>query len=160
MTLPVEPLSREAFQPFGQVIDATGESFEINDGYARRFHDQVRIEVGEHGRPCVSVFVARARALPLTIDLLEHHPRGSQAFVPMEPAPYLVVVAPPGPVDPRAIRAFVAIRQGVNYAPGTWHFPLISLKDDARFLVIDRAGPGDNCVETPIDPPRVIEALP
>lgn len=157
--LPVEAITREAFAPFGEVIEAGGAGFEVNQGTARRFHDLARIDVGGDGRPCVSVFAARARTFPLTIDFLECHPRGSQAFVPMEPTPYLVVVAPPDHVpDPRALQAFVARRQGVNYAAGVWHYPLIALHDDARFLVIDRVGPGDNCREHPIDPPRVIEA--
>ena len=145
--LTVEPLRPKTFEPFGEVIEASEERphFPINDGFAVRYHDLARIDVG--GGDCsvrvlVNIFRARARRLPLQLAMLERHPLGSQAFMPLSPQPYLVVVAPPGVApDPASIRCFLAgPGQGVNYARGTWHHPLIALHDGSDFLVLDRGG--------------------
>lgn len=151
-TLPIEPLTAEAFRPFGDVIEAseTAQHFTINDGFAERYHDLAHIDTtAEGGWPLVSLFRAKPRAFPLAITTLERHPLGSQAFVALAPVPFLVVVAAPGAAPgPEAIRCFVAQPgQGVNYARGTWHHPLIALDAPTDFLVIDRGGPPDpaNC---------------
>ena len=152
--LVVEPLQTLTFGPFGEVIEASDERphFAINDGFAERYHDLARIDVGAGDggvRVLVSIFRARARGLPLQLAMLERHPLGSQAFMPLSPHPYLVVVAPPGDgPDLASIRCFVARPgQGVNYARGTWHHPLIALHDGSDFLVLDRGGAQDevNC---------------
>ena len=149
--LPVEPLTRAAFRPFGDVIEADGaERFEINNGSTTRFHDLARVDVAaEGGHALVNIFRARPLPMSLTIAMVEKHPLGSQAFIPLEPAPFLVVVAPPGDaVRPADLRAFLAREgQGVNYAPGVWHHPVIALGRETDFLVIDRGGPGDNLAE-------------
>lgn len=146
MRIPVVALTRQAFADFGDVIETSGaERFETNAGYAERFHDLARIECSaEGGRPLLSIFRAKPFPLPLRIELMERHPLSSQAFVPLGPAAFLVVVAEkskrPGPGDLRAFRTDG--RQGINYRPGTWHHPLIALTP-ADFLVIDRKGPGE-----------------
>ncbi len=149
--LPIEPLTRAAFAPFGDVIEADGaRHFEINNGSTTRFHDLARVDVeAEGGHALVNIFRARPLPMPLTIAMMEKHPLGSQAFVPLEAAPFLIVVAPPGDtVEPDDLRAFLAeARQGVNYAPGVWHHPVIALGRETDFLVIDRGGPGDNFAE-------------
>lgn len=147
--LVVEPLTAAAFAPFGEVVEAGGRSQAINAGTAEQFAGLARVEVAaEGGSPCVSIYRARARNLPLAIAMLERHPLGSQLFMPLSGEPFVVVVAPPADSpDPAAVRAFVATgRQGVNYRCGTWHHPLIALAA-ADFLVLDRAGPGANCDE-------------
>ncbi|MGE0094444.1 MAG: ureidoglycolate lyase [Alphaproteobacteria bacterium] len=143
--IPTAPLTRAAFAPFGDVVETEGaENFRYNDGYAVRFHDLARIEcAAEGGRPLLSIFRAKPFPMPLRIALMERHPLSSQAFVPMGEAAFLVLVAEKSakPV-PGDLRAFVTNgRQGVNYRPGTWHHPLIALKE-GDFLVIDRSGPG------------------
>ncbi len=149
--LPVEPLTRAAFAPFGDVIETDGaRHFEINDGSTTRFHDLARVDVeAQRGHVLVNIFRARPLPMPLTIAMVEKHPLGSQAFVPLEAAPFLVVVAPPGEtVAPADLRAFLAeAGQGVNYARGVWHHPVIALGRETDFLVIDRGGPGDNLAE-------------
>lgn len=155
--LAIEPLTAEAFRPFGDVIEATDAArhFTINAGYAERFHDLAQVDVAtQGGRAIISIFKARPRRLPMQLILLERHPLGSQAFVPMSQRAYLVVVAPATPdaaaPDVNAIRCFRAgPGQGVNYALGTWHHPLIALEAPCDFLVVDRGGaPGEhNCDE-------------
>lgn len=149
--LPIEPLTRAAFQPFGDVIEADGaEHFQINNGTTTRFHDLARVDAeAEGGHVLVNIFRARPLPMPLTVAMMEKHPLGSQAFVPLDAAPFLVVVAPPGDrVAPEDLRAFLTQgRQGVNYARGVWHHPIIALDRETDFLVIDRGGPGDNLAE-------------
>jgi ureidoglycolate lyase len=151
----IEPLTAEAFHPFGEVIDVASASkhFTINQGYAERYDDLARIDVSrEGGYPRLSIFRAKPRSLPFVLLLLERHPLGSQACLPMSPQPYLVVVsggAGDAP-DLASIRCFAAAPgQGVNYAPGAWHHPLLALDAVCDFVVMDRGGPEHiaNCDE-------------
>ena len=130
-SLVAEPLTREAFALFGDVIDTDGaESFPINQGRTERFHAL--------SRPMT----------PLEITLMERHPLGSQSFIPMNNVDFLAVVAPPGDFDEAAVRVFlVKGHQGVTYHAGTWHAPLLPLTADADYLVVDRQGLGRNCDE-------------
>lgn len=144
--LTVEPLRADAFAPFGDVIEpgAAASRRTINEGFAERFDDLARLDTGrEGGHPVLSVFRARPRALPLQLRLVERHLLGSQAFVPLLAQRFLVVVAPAGPAPASAqLRCFMTSPgQGVNYAAGTWHHPLIALDAAGDFLVIDRGGP-------------------
>jgi len=146
--LAVERLTRSAFARFGDVIEPTGAQrvFQINEGTATRYHDLARIDCGNAGgRAVLSIFRAQPRALPFDVAMLERHPLGSQAFVPRGEFPYLVVVGTSATEMPRAFLARDG--QGVNFHAGTWHHPLLALGRESEFLVIDRAGPGENCDE-------------
>ena len=142
--LTIEPLTAEGFLPFGEVIEArdTARQFTINQGYATRFHDLARVDVG-HGTALVSIFRALPRTLPMQLQVMERHPLGSQAFVAMAEVPFLVVVAPPtqalAVADIRCFRAEAG--QGFNYGKGVWHHPLIAIGRGSDFLVIDRGSP-------------------
>jgi ureidoglycolate lyase len=161
VALDVAPLTREAFAPFGDVIEVSeaARHFPINGGTTERYHDLADLDPGPHGRVIVSIFRGQPRALPLPITVMERHPQASQAFVPLSGRPYLVVVAPAGEAPTAAdLRVFRAgPGQGINYAPGVWHHPLLALEAVSDFLVIDRAGPGPNCDEVAIDEPVVID---
>ncbi len=151
ITLTTQPLSREAFAPFGDVIETAGaEHFAINNGSTERYHDLARVQLlGEDAQALISIFRGQPFTTPLTVRMLERHPLGSQAFVPLSNRPYLVVVAEPAP-EPvlSTMRAFFAGgHQGVNYHAGVWHHPLLALEEVSDFLVVDRAGNGDNCDE-------------
>jgi len=155
--LAIEPLTAEAFKPFGDVIEATdnAQHFTINQGFAERFHRLAQVDVTtDGGQPAISIFKAQARALPLQLSVLEKHPFGSQAFMPLSGHAYVVVVALGGDApDLATLTCFMAsAQQGVNYAKGTWHHPLLALQD-GDFLVMDRAGPAGevNCVEVVLD---------
>lgn len=145
------PLTTEAFKPFGEVIEAGGDAYiEINEGMARRYHDLADVDVAaEGGRPLISIFRARPWFRPIRLRVMERHPLGAQAFVPMHGDPFLVVVAPAGPAPaPADLRAFVTNgRQGVNYTRGVWHHPLLALDRIGDFLVVDRGGEGHNLDE-------------
>jgi len=145
--LPIEPLTREAFAPFGQIIDAEGaEPHSINQGTTMRFHRLATIEAGRGGQAIISIFRSTSRPLPIAITLLERHPLGSQAFMPLSNDDWLVVVSE-RPVA-SALRCFRATGvQGVQYAKGTWHHPLLTIAPTQDFLIIDRDGPGDNIEE-------------
>ena len=146
-----EPLTAAAFEPFGDVIQIEdAQALVINEGYADRFDDLARLDLTRDGGvPCLSIFRAKARDLPVSIRMLERHPLGSQAFVPLSGHDYLIVVAPADD-DPHfdGLRAFHArANQGVNYHRGIWHHPLLALYSEDDFLVIDRRGPGGNLDE-------------
>lgn len=151
--LVIERLTRAEFAPFGDVIEAASARtvYPINNGTTQRFHDLAEIDVGDGGgRPLLSLFRAQPRALPFTLELLERHPLGSQAFIPLDPAlRYLVVVAESVAHTPRAFLA--SNGQGVNYRKGCWHHPLIALDRVSDFLVVDRGGAGDNCEERALE---------
>lgn len=159
------PLTREAFQPFGDVIEASDSArhFAINYGQTERYHDLATINVEAHdGRPIVSLFRSTPVTTPIQIRLLERHPLSSQAFMPLGQQPYLVVVAPAGDLDENTICVFLAQPgQGVNYHAGTWHHFSLALNEVSDFLVIDRAGPAqqslDNCDEHILQHPFSID---
>ncbi|ALP63174.1 ureidoglycolate lyase [Paraburkholderia caribensis] len=149
-TLAIEPLTREAFAPFGDVIELEGaKQIPINLGTTIRYHDLAKVDVtDENGRTLVNLFRGQPRALPFEITMMERHPLGSQAFIPLNDKPYLVVVAPAGELDESKIRAFVTSGwQGVNYAKGVWHHPLLALGEVSDFIVVDRGGDGLNLNE-------------
>lgn len=145
-----EPLTAEAFAPYGDVIEASdrAEQVPINYGWTTRFRDLAGLDyAGDGGRAMVSIMRSKPMT-PLVLKIFERHPIGSQAFVPLQGRPFLVAVAPPGHFDPAAVRVFRAeVTQGVNYAKGTWHHFLLALDAESDFLVIDRDGPGDNLDE-------------
>jgi ureidoglycolate lyase len=149
-----EPLTAEAFAPFGSVIEASDEALklDINQGHAVRYDALAEVDVADGGGvPVISLFRARPLA-ELVLRTFERHPLGSQTFVPLSGKPYLVAVAPAGSFNPAQIRLFRADgHQGVHYRNGVWHHFLLVL-EESDFLVVDRAGPGDNCEEIELAP--------
>jgi ureidoglycolate lyase len=153
-----EPLTAEAFAPFGSVIEASDAALklDINQGHAVRYDRLADIDVSDGGGTgAISLFRARPLDEPV-LKMFERHPLGSQSFVPLSGRPYLVAVAPAGPFEPAGIRLFRAEgHQGVHYRKGVWHHFRLVL-DESDFLVIDRAGPGDNCEEVALPPSDAI----
>ena len=148
-SLTPEPLTADAFAPFGDVIEASdrAETIPINYGWTTRFNALTDVNVGD-GRAIISLFRSKPLA-PLVLKIFERHPDGSQAFMPLNGRPYLVAVAPAGAFDPSRVRVFrAAANQGVNYAKGTWHHFLLALEAESDFMVVDReGGPGENLDE-------------
>ncbi|MEL6549884.1 MAG: ureidoglycolate lyase [Pseudomonadota bacterium] len=147
-TIAIEPLTAEAFAPFGDVLDTSGAPDKIiNQGLCGRFHDRAALDFSD-GRAGVSLFQAEPRAVPLKLEMVERHPAGSQCFVPMSMDAFLVVVAPDDAGRPGAPRAFrTAPGQAINFHRGTWHGVLTPLAAPGLFAVIDRIGPGANLEE-------------
>ncbi|WP_096786660.1 ureidoglycolate lyase [Rhodobacter sp. CZR27] len=144
-----EPLTPAAFAPFGDVLAAEGEPDRlINQGLCGRWHDRARLDFGSDGRAGISIFRAEARSLPYRLEMVERHPDGSQAFLPMTENPFLVIVAPDEGGRPGRPRAFLtAPGEGVNLHRGTWHGVLTPLHTPGLFAVVDRIGPGMNLEE-------------
>ncbi|MEO5634964.1 ureidoglycolate lyase [Gaiella sp.] len=154
----IEPLTVAAFAPYGDVLEAVGAPDRIiNEGSCERFHDRARLDFGPDGRAGLSVFHAMPRSLPLTLELVERHPEGSQAFVPMSADPFLVIVAMDEKGRPVNVRAFrTAPGQGINILRNTWHGVLTPLAGPGRFTVIDRVGATPNLEEYRLAAPLVI----
>ena len=148
MEIRTEPLSAAAFAPFGDVLEAAGPPDKvINRGLCGRWHDGARLDFGD-GRAGISLFRAEPRSLPYRLEMVEQHPDGSQAFLPMGPEPFLVIVAPDEDGNAGTPRAFLtAPGQGVNLLRGTWHGVLTPLHPPGLFAVVDRIGPGANLYE-------------
>lgn len=143
----IEPLTDDTFSPFGNVIEAVGTpEFVINTGMCERFHNRAEVDFDAQGRAGISLFKSQCFELPLALNMVERHPLGSQAFIPMSGGPYLVVAALDDDGKPGTLRAFVAsASQGINLRRGTWHGVLTPLGGDGLFAVIDRIGTGENC---------------
>jgi ureidoglycolate lyase len=162
ISLRPEPLTAERFARYGDVIEAGADkSAAMNAARFQRFDDLCKVETDEGGN--VAISVARCRTpttLPLRLDVVERHPLGSQAFVPLQRCRVVVVVAPPGEsVDASDLRAFVTNgRQGFNYHRGTWHMPLIAFEAGQEFLIVDRGGSDANCEEYSLDDVVMLEA--
>ena len=153
MRITLEPLTKAAFAPFGDVIEIEGSaSYPINQGTTQRFHHLGKVQIlGDDGVAGISMARGDAFQLPVTIRMLERHPIGSQAWIPTNNTPFIVVVAPNGAddlPDESHLRAFYATgQQGVNYHAGTWHHPLMSYGQQGDFIVVDRIGTTPNCDE-------------
>ena len=154
------PLTPEAFAPFGDVLDAAGAPDRmINDGLCGRHHDRARLDFGPGGRAGISIFDARPRTLPYRFDLVERHPDGSQAFLPLTGHPFLVIVAADTGDRPGPPRAFLtAPGQGINFLRGTWHGVLTPLHAPGLFAVVDRIGPTPNLQEHRYATPWEVQA--
>jgi ureidoglycolate lyase len=155
----ITPITPEEFAPFGDVIDCAGAPDKIiNQGLCGRFHDRAKMEFND-GHAGLSLFRAEPRTLPLTLEMMERHPDGSQAFIPMSMDGFLVIVAPDQGGAPCAPRAFqTEPGQAINFHMNTWHGVLTPLSAPGLFAVIDRIGDGPNLEEHWFDTPyRVIE---
>ena len=148
------PITKNNFSQFGDMISTSEiKPIEINNGYAKRYDGIANLNTSkDNGETTISIFSALKRNFPMKIDMMEKHPLGSQAFIPLKETTFLALVAPNGDKpDLNKIEAFIIPPGiGVNYKPGTWHFPLIST-EDMNFLVVDRKGPGDNLIIKNLD---------
>ncbi|SHH57612.1 ureidoglycolate lyase [Marivita hallyeonensis] len=150
----IQPITKDAFAPFGDIIDSTGDPDKIiNQGKCGRYHDRATLDFSD-GRAGLSLFKAELRSLPLTLDMMERHPEGSQCFVPMSDTPFLVIVAPDADGQPGTPLAFrTEPGQAVNFHRNTWHGVLTPIAGTGLFAVIDRIGDGPNLQEYWFDTP-------
>lgn len=157
------PITAERFAPYGDVIHASSATkTAMNDARFERFNDLANVDVEEAGGR-VAISIARCKTparFPCRIDMVERHPHGSQAFIPLTPFAFVVVVAPAGEaVDVADLRAFVTNgTQGINYHKGVWHMPMIALEAGQEFLIVDRSPRKDNCEEFILGDALTLEA--
>lgn len=152
-TLNTEPLTPQSFAPFGDVLDTTGPFKLINQNQCRRHHNRARLDF-TNATPGISIFHAEARTLPYTLTMIERHPLGSQAFIPMTQNPFLIITATDPSTKPRAFLTNGA--QGINLATGVWHGVLTPLTAPGLFAVIDRIADDPNLEEHHYPEPWVI----
>ena len=154
-----KPISKENFSKFGDMITTKDiKPLKINNGFAKRFDGIANLDTSrDNGETTISIFSALKRSFPMKIDMMEKHPLGSQAFVPMKETTFLAFVAPRGiKPDLNEVEAFIVPPGiGINYNAGTWHFPLIST-ENMNFLVVDRKGAGDNLVIENLEKEEII----
>ena len=152
-------INRSNFNTYGDLISTNDiNPIDINAGYAQRFDNLADLNTSkDSGKTIVSIFSALKRTFPMRIDMMEKHPLGSQAFIPMKETTFLCFVAPPGKSpDINKIQSFIVPpKNGINYKPGIWHFPLIST-EDMDFLVVDRKGPGENLIVENLDQEEIL----
>jgi ureidoglycolate lyase len=144
------PLTRENFAEFGDVIDTeTGSHYPINGGMTERYHALARAEAaGPNGHVLINLFKGTPYAFPLSLSMVERHPFGSQAFIPLSPRPFVVIVCHDGQDGPGAPHAFLTKPgQGVNYPRNLWHGVLTAIGEPQDFVVVDRGGDGNNLEE-------------
>jgi ureidoglycolate lyase len=153
----IQPLTAAAFAPFGDILDCSGAPDKlINQGLCGRYHDRAKLDFSD-GRAGISIFHAQLRTFPMRLDLVERHPEGSQAFLPLDSVPFVVVVAPDVNGKPGRPLAFVTQPgQGVNYHRGVWHGVLVPVAGNGIFAVVDRIGSGANLEEHPFDDPPLL----
>ncbi len=153
-----QALTAAAFAPFGDVLEAVGDpTMLINQGMCERFHDRAKLDF-EGGRGGISIFRSKIRTLPYRLDMVERHPLGSQAFIPMSQHPFLIIVADDQASIPTNPQAFISTKgQAFNLYKGTWHGVLTPLHEPGLFAVIDRIGTGGNLEEYYFDTPYRIE---
>lgn len=152
-------MSQKAFAPFGDLIDFNRDpDFAINNGMCDRYHALAQSEtLGDDAKTIISLGLGRPYHLPLTLKMMERHPLGSQAFIPLEEKPFLVVVAQDNngkPTEPVALMAEAG--QGVNYHRNIWHAVLTPLETQAKFLIVDRLGGGNNLEEHFFEEPYLV----
>ena len=152
-------ISKENFANYGDLISTNNvKPININNGYAKRFDDLANINtLKDQGKTIVSIFSALKRNFPMKIDMMEKHPLGSQAFIPMKETTFLAFVAPQNnkPEIEKVESFIIPPGIGINYKPGIWHFPLIST-ENMNFLVVDRQGPGNNLVIENLEKEKII----
>ncbi|MDB2610616.1 MAG: ureidoglycolate lyase [Amylibacter sp.] len=146
--LQTQPLTTNAFKAFGEIIDATGEPDKIiNQGLCGRYHNLAQLDFTT-GKAGLSIFNAEARSLPFKLEMMERHPEGSQAFIPMHQYPFLIIVSHDKNGVPDTPISFISKPgQGINIFKNTWHGVLCPLHSPGLFAVIDRIGEGPNLEE-------------
>ena len=152
-------ITRTNFSAYGDLISSDDiKPLDINAGYAKRFDNLANINTSKNeGKTIISIFSALKRTFPMKIDMMEKHPLGSQAFIPMKETTFLSIVTPPGekPAIDKIESFIIPPKTGINYKPGTWHFPLIST-ENTNFLVIDRKGDDENLIIHKFEKEKII----
>jgi ureidoglycolate lyase len=150
MAISVEPVSQNAFAPFGRIIQHANGAVIADAGSAFIHEPRATQPVLEW------VHLTQKIALPLRVDQLEQHPFSAQTFLPHSNSPYLVVVCPSladGSPDITGTRAFeMSPTLGVTFAAKVWHRSLAPLVAPSAFVMaMMRTGDGNDTVIRTLD---------
>lgn len=159
MKLSPQPLTAKAFAAYGDVIEPAGDPIVINEGFTRRFHDLAKVDVSNGGHTLINLFRSTPKPFPISVTMMERHPLGSQAFIPLSPTPFLILVAlaETSTLTADDLELFISNgKQGVNYHRNVWHHYCLALERETDFLVVDRGGPGGNLEEVSLQGESVL----
>jgi ureidoglycolate lyase len=137
-TISVEPLTPEAYEPFGQVIGSPQEP-PTRENEERSYWLMPALDLVDGAFAIVYV---EMRAQDYVVRRLHRHTMFEQALIPLGGKAFVHVVAPPGDVpDLSALRAFLVDgSQGVIIGQGTWHRnPAYPLAPKASLVLISRS---------------------
>ena len=148
MQLPIRPISAAEFAPYGWLADAGGAAGRpINEGTTHRVDAVGELQLtAEGGAPCLALFRAQPRDPRGPWQQLERHRLGTQTFVPMGGARYVVLVALGGEQPDMSTLAAFAVggQQAVTLRAGTWHHGLIA-PEGGDYVVIERQAETVDC---------------
>ena len=159
-----KPLDAGGFAPFGALVDAASRpGIVVNEGRGRRLDAATTLQHGaEAATPALTLYDMQASAWPVMVRLMERHRHSAQMFLSLSGGQFLVVAARAGHdglPDPGTAAAFVGEPgQGIAYAPGIWHLPIVSLLQAGTFAMMmwETGSPGD-CDVHPFDPPLRVQ---
>ena len=159
-TLFIQPLTQQAFAPYGDVLGGKVTSgLFINGDTSEKIALGDPALTGQDGEPSLNLYRARANPLPFTAVELERHCIGSQSFIPLAGVPFVVIVALGDPSTggktplESSIAAFwIDGTCGVTFKPATWHHPLLSQRD-GDYVVLERRGSLVDCEIRPLKQP-------
>lgn len=133
----VQMLSKEAFAPFGNVIEAVGEHGG-EAGMYNWYEKQAQVD----GAETVSINLLTAIQREYVFGKFEAHARTTETVLPLTGG-LIVAGIPAGPVTPERVQAFyVPVGKGISWAPGAWHYAPFPVGGDATCAVIFRHGTG------------------
>jgi ureidoglycolate lyase len=134
-----QPLTPQAFAPFGEIIDPQDRPPDIETTINRYWDGVTRLECRSRA---IQVGFVTAYQRPLRADWMERHLEATQAFIPLEGRPSVFVLSPPAPgprPDLTKVAAFLLDgRRGVNLHVGTWHHLIFPLVPEASYVMILR----------------------
>lgn len=144
-----EKITTDLFRPFGDLLKLKNiPDMMINQGMCERHHDLAKVEYEKGGKPGISLFNAEPQELPYKLEMMERHPKGSQAFIPMHAQPFLVIVAIDDEGIPAQPNAFITEPHiGINFHKNIWHGVLTPIYSPGIFAVIDRIASDKNLEE-------------
>ena len=159
------PLTADSFAPYGDVLALKDHADKIiNQGKCGRHHDLAKLDIiaGDSlsGKVGISLFQSELRSFPYQLDMMERHPLGSQAFIPMSMDGFLVIVAPDDGGKPALPEAFITeAGQGINFHRNIWHGVLTPISGTGLFAVIDRIGVEANLEEYWFEKPYIVSKV-
>jgi ureidoglycolate lyase len=158
----IEPISRQAYAPYGDLI-AADEAMPFNYANmktAKRFNFLSEVVNLRPERAKLNLCVFRCsplEKLPFEIKLLERHEFSTQVFMPMSSDARFVVIVSLGGDKPdlASLKAFeVTNPQGISYRPGVWHYPMTVLDNQVDFsCLVHEDGGSNDCEVVQFDHP-------